>query len=92
MVDSRLPRIGSSKSDTYTGDAYITVRHAETEIVEANLRFVASTVRITYNHGDVRSFDSEAVPRRWFHRQREFNRQQCRPAWDDDSLPRLGET
>jgi hypothetical protein len=92
VVDSRLPRIGSSKSGTYTGDAYITVRHAETEIVEANLRFVANTVRITYNHGDVRSVDSEAVPRRWFHRQRDFNRQQCRPAWDDDSLPRLGET
>ena len=31
LVDSRLPRIGGSKSHTYTGDGYITVRHPETD-------------------------------------------------------------
>ena len=35
LVDSRVPRIGRSKSHTYTGDGYITVRHPETEMVES---------------------------------------------------------
>jgi hypothetical protein len=92
LVDSRLPRIGGSKSDTYTGDGYITVRHAETEIVEANLDLIADSVQITYNHHEARSVEPEIVPQRWLQRQRDFNRQHCQPTWDDDSLPRVGET
>ena len=91
LVDSRLPRIGDLKSHTYTGDGYITVRHPETDVVEEYLGLIADTVLITYNHDVVQSVDGEAVPRRWLWRRPDFNRQQCRPAWDDDSLPRVGE-
>jgi ATP-grasp N-terminal domain/ATP-grasp domain len=91
VVDSRLPRIGGSKSDTYTGDGYITVRHPETETVEAFLDLIANTVLITYNHDDVPSGEAEAMPRRWLQQPGDFNRQHCRPAWDDDSLPRVCE-
>ena len=91
LVDSRLPRIGGSKSETYTGDGYITVRHPETEMVEAYLDLIANTVLITYNHDDVRPVGGEAVPRRWLQRRWDFNRQHSRPAWDDDSLPNVGE-
>ncbi len=92
LVDSRLPRIGGSKSETYTGDGYITVRHTETETVEAYLDLIANTVLITYNHDDVRPVGGEAVPRRWLQRRWDFNRQHSRPAWDDDSLPNVGES
>jgi formate-dependent phosphoribosylglycinamide formyltransferase (GAR transformylase) len=91
LVDSRLPRIGGSKSHTYTGDGYITVRHPETEMVEAYLELIANTVSITYNQDHIRSVEEEVVPRRWLQRGRDFDRQHCRPAWDDDSLPRVGE-
>jgi hypothetical protein len=91
LVDSRLPRIGGSKSHTYTGDGYITVRHPETAMVEEYLDLIANTVLITYNHDVVRAVEGETVPRRWWQRRPDFNRQQCQPAWDDDSLPRVGE-
>jgi hypothetical protein len=91
LVDSRLPRIGGSKSDTYTGDGYITVRHPETEMVEAYLDLIASTVLIIYDHDDIRPVEGEAEPPRWSQRQQDFNRQHCQPAWDDDSLPRVGD-
>jgi ATP-grasp N-terminal domain/Carbamoyl-phosphate synthase L chain, ATP binding domain len=90
LVDSRVPQIGRSSSHTYTGDGYITVRHPETERVEAFLEFIANTVQIDYSHDEFRSVDGEAVPRRWL-QGRDFNRQHCRPAWDDDTLPRVGE-
>lgn len=38
LVDARLPRVGATKSATYTGDGYITVRHPETEVVEDALQ------------------------------------------------------
>jgi hypothetical protein len=91
LVESRLPRIGGSTSHTYTGDGYITVRHPETALVEAYLDFIAATVVITCNHDNINSPQGGTELRRLPQGRREFNRQFCRPAWDDDSLPCVGE-
>jgi hypothetical protein len=91
LVDGRLPRVGSSKSNTYTGDGYITVRHPETEKVDAYLDLIANTVLITYNHEDLGAAQIEAEPRRSMRRRRDLTRQSSQPAWDDDSLPGVGE-
>lgn len=73
LVDAQWPRAGARKSDTYTGDGYVTVRHAETERVQSALDFVASTVRITYTHSQT---DLEWKER--FQNYQELNR----PAWE----------
>jgi hypothetical protein len=91
LVDSRLPRHGGTSSHTYTGDGYITVRHPDTEMVEAYLDLIAKSVLITYKRDDIESVEGETVPRRSRPVRWEFSRQHCRPAWDDDSLPRVGE-
>ena len=91
LVDSRLPRLGGTSSHTYTGDGYITVRHPETEMVEAYLDFIAKSVLITYKQDDNRVCGRRTVPRRSRSVRWEFSRHHCRPAWDDDSLPRVGE-
>ncbi|HKO57952.1 MAG TPA: hypothetical protein VJ276_18945, partial [Thermoanaerobaculia bacterium] len=46
IVEARLPRAGAPAAATYTGDGFITVRHAETAAVEEALAFIADTVRI----------------------------------------------
>ncbi len=49
VVDARWPNVGVRKSETYTGDGYVTIRHPETAKVEAALKFIGDTVRITYS-------------------------------------------
>lgn len=90
LVDSRMPRAGQWKSLSYTGDGYVTVRHPETEVVRDHLEVIANTVRITYTSGDDMSVDGDGLPWRWS-RRTHGDREHCRPAWDDDSLPRIGE-
>jgi hypothetical protein len=50
IVDVRWPTAGAKKSETYTGDGYVTVRHENTSIVKNALEFIANTVRISYSH------------------------------------------
>ena len=90
LVDSRLPRAGRWKSRSYTGDGYITVRHPETEVVRDHLETIANTVRITYTLDDDASVDGNCLPQRWSHRGHD-DQEHCRPVWDDDSLPCVGE-
>lgn len=52
MVDARWPRTGATKSDTYTGDGYVTIRAPETELVQTALDFIARTVHISYSHSE----------------------------------------
>ena len=90
VVDARWPRVGAAKSATYTGDGYITVRHAETQVVEEALRLIAQTVRITYSRQDVAApSHATALRERWSHQIQYFDQQLYRPAWEDDSLPIL---
>ena len=91
LVDSRLPRIGGSKSrNLYRGRLYhgsaprngdgggLSGPHSEhgADHLQSRRR---------------RPVGGEAVPRRWLQRRWDFDRQHCRPAWDDDSLPCIGE-
>jgi hypothetical protein len=75
LVDVRWPRTGSSKSATYTGDGFVTVRHQNTEAVQAALSRIAQLVKITYSN------DSQPVAATWQHRLKNF-RELNRPAWD----------
>jgi hypothetical protein len=46
VVESRLPRIGQSPSDSYEGDGYVIVRHPESNVIDHALRQIVSTVRV----------------------------------------------
>ena len=73
IVDTRWPSTGARKSDTYTGDGYITIRHHDTSKVKTALEFIRNTIKITY---------SEATASlQWkdrFQNYQELNR----PAWE----------
>ncbi|MCC6899103.1 MAG: ATP-grasp domain-containing protein [Polyangiaceae bacterium] len=48
VVDSRLPRLGTPKSDSYEGDGYVIVRDPDTEVVKAAMQRIIETVQIEY--------------------------------------------
>ena len=89
LVESRLPRVGATKSATYTGDGYVTVRHPETHVVEEALGWIARTVQITYTRSAFDLPESAARSGQWSQRLQCFDKQLNKPAWDDDSLPSL---
>ncbi|HSE19501.1 MAG TPA: hypothetical protein VLB46_20730 [Pyrinomonadaceae bacterium] len=49
IVDARWPQPGARKSDTYTGDGYITLRHPDTSKVKAALETIRNTIKISYS-------------------------------------------
>jgi hypothetical protein len=75
LREVRWPRVGAPKSATYTGDGFVTVRHADTEAVQDALRRIAQLVNITY------SSSSQPTAETWGHRLQNF-RELNRPAWD----------
>ena len=79
LMDLRAPQTGAQKSDTYTGDGYVTVRHPETERVEDALDFIAQTVRINYRE----SSSSNTLRDAWTKRL-QYN-QLYKPAWEVNS-------
>jgi hypothetical protein len=73
IVDTRWPSPGARKSDTYTGDGYITLRHHDTNTVKNALELIRNTVRIAYSEPE--------TSLQWkdrFHKYQELNR----PAWE----------
>lgn len=46
VVEAKLPKIGAAPSSSYEGDGYVIVRHRETEVVQAALQRIVSTVRV----------------------------------------------
>jgi len=73
LVDFRWPKAGMKKSDTYTGDGYITIRHPDTDRVKSALQFIQDTVHISYSEPEA------SLP--WgerFQNYQELNR----PAWE----------
>jgi hypothetical protein len=68
----------------------VTVRHLETEVVREHLAMIANAVRITYTFDDDATVDGDFLPWRWSQRTH-TDRRHCRPAWDDDSSPSIGE-
>ena len=81
IMDLRLPRVGALKSDTYTGDGYVTIRHPETQAVDDALDFIAQTVRITYSNLET---SSGALRDEW-NKRLQYN-QLYKPAWEIESL------
>jgi hypothetical protein len=73
IVDARWPKAGARKSDTYTGDGYITLRHPETSTVKNALASIRDTIKLTYSE---REANLEWKDR--FQNYKELNR----PAWE----------
>jgi hypothetical protein len=73
IVDARWPKLGARKSDTYTGDGYITIRHDETSHVKSALEFIKDTVKITYSERETNL--------QWKDRFQNYN-ELNRPAWE----------
>ncbi len=73
IVDSRWPKVRTKKSDTYTGDGYITLRHQNTPDVRQALEFISSAVRIGYSHS--------ASGLQWQERFRDY-KELNKPAWE----------
>ena len=73
IVDARWPKPGARKSDTYTGDGYITIRHDETSHVKSALEFIKDTVKITYSERETNL--------EWKDRFQNYN-ELNRPAWE----------
>ena len=74
IVEARWPKIGVSKSVTYTGDGFITVRHPDVSVVEDALDFIDRTICITYTGADTPSPSIEMLLTNF----KELNR----PAWE----------
>jgi len=49
IVDACWPKVGARKSDTYTGDGYITIRHPETSKVKDALELIRNTIKLSYS-------------------------------------------
>ena len=74
LVEAHWPRAGASKSPTYTGDGFITVRHADIGVVEEALDLIDRTVKIAYTS----SIPDAAV---WAERVRNYKTLN-KPAWE----------
>ena len=73
IVDARWPRRGTQKSDTYTGDGYITLRHPDTSKVKNALEFIRNTITVSYS-------DTE-TSLQWKDRFQNYQKLN-RPAWE----------
>jgi hypothetical protein len=73
IVDTRWPKTGARKSDTYTGDGYITVRHPDTSKVKDALELIRNTIKITYSNSE--------TSLQWKDRFQNYQ-QLNRPAWE----------
>lgn len=82
FVEFRLPQIGAPKSATYTGDGYITLRHPETNVVEAALQLIAEQVRISYTQPALAGTGNNLNDEQWAQRLLGADQQLNRPAWD----------
>jgi hypothetical protein len=76
LVDASWPRVGVKKSETYTGDGYVTVRHENTDEVKEALSFIGEAVRLTYSNPA--TTESTLQWRERFRNYKELNR----PAWE----------
>jgi len=89
LVEARLPRVGSKKSATYTGDGYATIRHPETRVVEDALQLIAQTVHITYSEPELPASSIGAMREQWSQRIQYFAQELNKPVWDVDPLTSL---
>lgn len=50
VVEAHWPVIGARKSATYTGDGYVTIRHADECVVQDALNLIERTIKISYSN------------------------------------------
>lgn len=91
VVEARLPRVGSQKSATYTGDGYITIRNPDTQVVEDALQLIAQSVHITYSEPEIAGHPTGVPREQGVQRLRYFNRELTKPAWDVDPWKSLSD-
>lgn len=48
VVESRLPKLGAPRSDSYEGDGYVIARDPDTEVVKAAMQTVIETIQVRY--------------------------------------------
>lgn len=48
VVESKLPKIGAPRTDSYEGDGYVIVRHVDVEVVKAAMTTIVESIRIDY--------------------------------------------
>ena len=49
VVESRLPKLGAPRADSYEGDGYLIVRHPDVEIVKQAMTTTIETIKIEYS-------------------------------------------
>jgi hypothetical protein len=74
LVEAHWPKVSARKSPTYTGDGFVTVRHADTGVVEDALDLIDRTIKITYSSSKP---DSQSINAR-LHNYKSLNK----PAWE----------
>jgi len=74
LVEAHWPAVSAAKSPTYTGDGFITVRHADLGVVKDALELIERTIKITYSSSKP---DSQSINAR-LHNYKSLNR----PAWE----------
>jgi len=55
LVEVHWPKLGAPKSPTYTGDGFITIRHADGGVVRNALELIERTIKITYSSSNPES-------------------------------------
>ena len=48
VVESKLPRVGTPRADSYEGEGYVVVRDPDTEVVKAAMAAVIESIQIEY--------------------------------------------
>jgi hypothetical protein len=91
VVEAHVPRVGSKKSVTYTGDGYITIRHPETHVVEDAIQLIAQGIRITYSEPELPGYTLDSIREQEVQRIRYFNQELNKPAWDVDPITSLND-
>ena len=46
VVETRIPQLGQSRSDSYEGEGFVIVRHPETRVVQEALNKIINTIRV----------------------------------------------
>jgi len=48
VVESKLPKLGTPRADTYEGDGHVIVRHPDIEVVKTAMQAIVESIRIEY--------------------------------------------
>jgi hypothetical protein len=80
IVDVHWPKLGAPKSPTYTGDGFITIRHADAGVISDAIELIERTVHISYSSSKPDSPVGDAAAL-WAERLRNY-KSLNKPAWE----------